>query len=1036
MSAFFIRRPVFAWVIAILIMLGGLLALKTLPVAQYPEIAPTTISIQAAYPGADALTVENSVTRIIEQAMTGLDHLQSMSSSSDSTGTVEISLTFSRAATADVAQMQVQNKLQQITSQLPASVQSEGLSVSNSSSNFLMIIGFVSTDGRMNATDLDDYVSSALNDTLKRVPGVGNTQLFGAGYAMRLWLDPHRLAQYSLMPGDIETAVRAQNTQVSAGQLGAQPARGGQQLNVTVTAQSRLQTPEQFGTIILKSTTDGASVRLRDVARIELGAQTYTYNTRYNGMPTSGLGINLATGANAISTAEAVKSAIERVKTSLPEGVAVVYPYDTTPFVSVSIKGVVKTLVEAIALVFFVMLLFLQNLRATLIPTLAIPVVLLGTFGVLAMFGYSINTLTMFAMVLSIGLLVDDAIVVVENVERVMAEEGLSPVAATQKSMKEISGALISIASVLSAVFVPMAFFAGSTGVIYRQFSVTIVSAMLLSALVALILTPALCATLLKKHPPQAHGPGFSRWFNQRFDRTSLAYRRGVAGMLLRSRRYLLIFAGIVTLTVWMFIRLPTAFLPQEDQGVLITSVQLPAGAMQDRTEKVLDDITRYYLEKETAAVEGVMAITGFGFGGAGQNVGMLFVRLKDFDHRRGASLSAEAVAQRTNEAFSRIKDGQAFTLTPPAIQDMGNSDGFDLFLQDINGEGREKLQQVRDRLLKTASADTQLANVRQNGQEETTQLRIDIDRAKAAALGLDLSDINNTLSAAWGSHYINDFIDRGRIKKVYMQSDTDYRMQPQDLDSWQVRNGTGEMVPFSSFARGHWYNGPLRLERYNGVAALEIQGEAAAGVSSGDAMNAVERIMKTLPAGYAHAWTGISYEEQLAGNQATALYLISALVVFLCLAALYESWIIPFAVMLSVPVGIAGALLAAHLTGQSNDIYFKVGLLATIGLAAKNAILIVEFALAKQARGATLVEAALDAARQRLRPILMTSLAFILGVLPLALASGAGSGAQNAIGIGVLGGMLAATLPGIFFVPLLYVTVCRTLRGRKQRSR
>ncbi|NIF89416.1 efflux RND transporter permease subunit [Burkholderia sp. Cy-637] len=1031
MSEFFIRRPIFAWVLAITVMLGGLLALRTLPVAQYPEIAPTTISIFATYPGADARTVENSVTRVIEQGMTGVDNLQYMSASSESTGEVEIRLTFTNRADPDVAQMQVQNKLQLVTSQLPTIVQTSGLTVTKSSASFLMVVGFASTDGKLDSADLDDFVVSAMNDTIKRVPGVGNTQLFGAAYAMRIWLDPAKLHRYALMPGDIEDALRAQNAQVAAGQLGAQPAVPGQQLNATVTAQSRLQTPAQFGNVIVKSGADGAIVRLRDVARIELGAETYTYESRYNGMPASGLGVNLAPGANAIDTARAVKAAIASLAGTMPKGVQVFYPYDTTPFVTLSIEEVVKTLIEAVVLVFIVMFVFLQSVRATLIPALAIPVVLLGTLGVLALAGYSINTLTMFAMVLAIGLLVDDAIVVVENVERVMHEEGLSPREATRKSMREITGALVGIATVLSAVFVPMAFFSGSTGIIYRQFSVTIVTAMLLSVLVAMVLTPALCATLLRRGEDHAAKRGLAGWFNRNFDRGALAYRRGVQGVLARGRRFLLLFVLLVAVTGWMFVRLPGSFLPVEDQGTLITAVQLPAGAMRDRTEQVLSRVTDYYLKDEKHAVEGVMTVAGYGFGGSGQNVGIAFIRMKDFKDRRKADWSAQAVAQRAQAAFSAIRDAQVYALLPPAIDGMGTSNGFDFFLQDVNGAGHERLNAIRDRLLAAAGKSALLANTRPNGQEDTPQFAVEVDQSKASTLGLNLADVNTTLSVAWGSDYVNDFIDRGRVKRVYVQSDAGFRMHPSDLDHWYVRGSGGEMVPFSSFAAGRWSFGATRLERYNGMSALEIQGEAAPGVSSGDAMREIDRLVASLPAGFRHEWTGLSFEERLSGNQAAALYAISVLVVFLCLAALYESWSIPFAVMLSVPVGIAGALAGAFLFGQTNDVYFKVGLLTTIGLAAKNAILIVEFALEREARGASLLEATLDAARQRLRPILMTSFAFILGVLPLALARGAGSGAQNAIGVGVLGGMIAATVLGIFFVPLLFVSVRRVFRGQ-----
>ncbi len=805
MSEFFIRRPIFAWVLAITVMLGGLLALRTLPVAQYPEIAPTTISIFATYPGADARTVENSVTRVIEQGMTGVDNLQYMSASSESTGEVEIRLTFTNRADPDVAQMQVQNKLQLVTSQLPTIVQTSGLTVTKSSASFLMVVGFASTDGKLDSADLDDFVVSAMNDTIKRVPGVGNTQLFGAAYAMRIWLDPAKLHRYALMPGDIEGALRAQNAQVAAGQLGAQPAVPGQQLNATVTAQSRLQTPAQFGNVIVKSGADGAIVRLRDVARIELGAETYTYESRYNGMPASGLGVNLAPGANAIDTARAVKAAIASLSGTMPKGVQVFYPYDTTPFVTLSIEEVVKTLIEAVVLVFIVMFVFLQSVRATLIPALAIPVVLLGTLGVLALAGYSINTLTMFAMVLAIGLLVDDAIVVVENVERVMHEEGLSPREATRKSMREITGALVGIATVLSAVFVPMAFFSGSTGIIYRQFSVTIVTAMLLSVLVAMVLTPALCATLLKRGEDHAARRGLAGWFNRHFDRGALAYRRGVQGVLARGRRFLLLFVLLVAVTGWMFVRLPGSFLPVEDQGTLITAVQLPAGAMRDRTEQVLSRVTDYYLKDEKHAVEGVMTVAGYGFGGSGQNVGIAFIRMKDFKDRRRADWSAQAVAQRAQAAFSAIRDAQVYALLPPAIDGMGTSNGFDFFLQDVNGAGHERLNTIRDRLLAAAGKSPLLANTRPNGQEDTPQFAVEVDQSKASTLGLNLADVNTTLSVAWGSDYVNDFIDRGRVKRVYVQSDAGFRM-PRSL----VRARLGRRDGAVLLVRG----GPLELRR------------------------------------------------------------------------------------------------------------------------------------------------------------------------------------------------------------------------------
>ncbi len=1031
MSRFFIDRPIFAWVIAIVIMLAGALSILTLSISQYPQIAPTTVSISATYSGADAATVENSVTKVIEQGMTGIDNLDYMTSTSTSTGQASISLTFNNKADSDVAQMQVQNKLQLVTAQLPTTVQTSGIVVSKSTSNFLMVVGFVSTDGKLNSNDLADYVSSTLNDTLKRIEGVGNTQIFGSGYAMRIWVDPDKLAKYQLMVSDVTTAIQAQNSQVSAGQLGALPQRKGQQLNATVTAKSRLQTPEQFENIILKSQSNGSLVRLNDVATVELGAESYTTSSTYNGHPSAGLAVMLASGANAINTAEAVRTTINNLKQTLPPNVEVVYPYDTTPFVKLSIEDVVKTLFEAIVLVFIVMFIFLQNIRATLIPTLAVPVVLLGTFGVLSLFGYSINTLTMFGMVLAIGLLVDDAIVVVENVERVMEEEGLSPREATIKSMEEITGALIGIATVLSAVFIPMAFFSGSVGIIYRQFSVTIVSAMILSVIVALILTPALCATILKKPKHGAKEKGLFGWFNRNFDRATHRYQRGVHGMIRLSIVFLLVFVLIGGGVAYLFNRLPSSFLPDEDQGILLTAIQLPPGATDSRTWTVLNRVKDYYLNNEKDYVEGAFAVAGFGFSGQGQNVGIVFVRLKDFDQRQTPQSKAQAIAGRAMGAFSKIKDGSVFALAPPAIPGFGSSSGFDFFIKDINGAGHAALIQARNQLLGAAAKNPKLFGTRPNGQEDTPQYSVNIDQEKASALNITLSDIDATLSTAWGGTYVNDFIDRGRVKKVYVQADKNFRMQPEDFGRWYVRNSGGDMVPFSAFSNGQWTYGSPRLERYNGSSAVEIQGAAAPGVSSGDAMNEIDKIMASLPPGFSHEWTSLSAQEKLSGNQASQLYAISILVVFLALAALYESWSIPLAVMLSVPIGIFGALLAATLFGQSNDVYFKVGLLTTIGLAAKNAILIVEFAIEQQNQGKNLIDATLIAARQRLRPILMTSLAFILGVLPLAIANGAGSGSQNSIGIGVMGGMISATVLGVFFIPLLFVSVRRVFKGR-----
>ncbi|WP_431203050.1 efflux RND transporter permease subunit [Bradyrhizobium betae] len=1032
MSHFFIKRPIFAWVIAILIMLGGVLAIMRLPIAQYPQIAPTVVTITATYPGANAQTAENSVTKVIEQNMTGLDNLQYMSSSSTSTGAVSISLTFTNDADADIAQVQVQNKLQLATPLLPQVVQLQGIKVVKSSSSFLMVLGFVSEDGRLSASDIADYVASSINDPISRIAGVGQVQLFGAEYAMRIWLDPDKLAKYNLMPGDVTTAIQAQNTQVTAGQLGGLPAVGGQQLNATITSQSRLQTVEQFKDIILRTASTGQTVRIGDVARVELGSKSYDSVARYNGKPAAGMGISLATGANAVATSEAVKARIAQLTATMPEGLRVIYPYDTTPFVKLSIEKVVHTLFEAIALVFVVMFVFLQSWRATIIPTIAVPVVLLGTFGVLSLAGYSINTLTMFAMVLAIGLLVDDAIVVVENVERVMAEEKLGPREATEKSMREITGALVGIGVVLSAVFIPMAFFNGSVGIIYRQFALTIVTAMLLSVLVALVLTPALCATILK--PPGDHGAqrGFFGLFNRGFDRMADGYQRTAGAAIKRITAVIIAFAAIVASMVFLFQRLPSSFLPEEDQGTVITLIQLPVGATATRTLDVIKQVERQYLDHEKDAVQGVFAVSGYSFSGQGQNVGLAFVNLKPFDERKDAAASAQAVVGRAMGAFAKIRDAMVFAVLPPSIPGFGNAGGFDVYLQDTGGQGHEALIQARNQLLGQLAADKRVAQARPNGQDDTPQFNLDVDQAKATALGVNLSDLNTTLSAAWGGAYVNDFIDRGRVKQVYVQSDAPFRMDTSDIGRWYVRNASGSMVPFSALATNRWSFGSPRLERYNGVAAVELQGQAAQGISSGVAMQAVEEQMAKLPKGYGHEWTGLSFQERLTGSQTLYLYSISLLIVFLSLAALYESWSVPFAVMLTVLIGVLGALVGATLFNQANDVYFQVGLLTTIGLASKNAILIVEFALEQIAAGRSLVDATLHAARQRLRPILMTSLAFILGVLPLAVATGAGSASQNAVGIGVAGGMIAATSLGIFFVPALFVLVRRIFPGAR----
>ena len=1037
MPNFFIDRPIFAWVIAIIIMLAGGLSILKLPIAQYPTIAPPAISITAMYPGADAETVQNTVTQVIEQNMNGIDHLMYMSSNGDSTGTATITLTFESGTDPDIAQVQVQNKLALATPLLPQEVQQQGISVEKASSSFLMVVGVINTNGTMNQDDISDYVAANMKDAISRTSGVGDVQLFGSQYAMRIWMDPNKLNNFQLTPVDVISALKAQNAQVAAGQLGGTPPVKGQQLNASIVAQTRLTNTEEFGNILLKVNQDGSQVRLRDVARIELGGENYDVIAKFNGQPASGLGIKLATGANALDTANAIRAELKKMEPFFPSGLKIVYPYDTTPFVQISIHEVVKTLVEAIILVFLVMYLFLQNFRATLIPTIAVPVVLLGTFAILALFGFSINTLTMFGMVLAIGLLVDDAIVVVENVERVMAEEGLPPKEATRKSMGQIQGTLVGIAMVLSAVFIPMAFFGGSTGAIYRQFSITIVSAMALSVLVALILTPALCATMLKPIQKGSHGAttGFFGWFNRMFDKSTHHYTDSVGNILRSTGRYLVLYLIIVVGMAWLFVRLPSSFLPDEDQGVFLSMAQLPAGATQERTQKVLDEMTNYYLTKEKDNVESVFAVNGFGFAGRGQNTGIAFVSLKDWSQRPGEENKVEAITGRAMGYFSQIKDAMVFAFNLPAIVELGTATGFDFQLIDQAGLGHEKLTQARNQLFgMVAQHPDVLSGVRPNGLEDTPQFKVDIDQEKAQALGVSISDINTTLGAAWGGSYVNDFIDRGRVKKVYIMSEAKYRMLPEDIGNWYVRGSDGQMVPFSAFSTSRWEYGSPRLERYNGLPSMEILGQATPGKSTGEAMNLMEELAGKLPAGIGYDWTGMSYQERLSGNQAPALYAISLIVVFLCLAALYESWSIPFSVMLVVPLGVVGALLAATFRGLTNDVYFQVGLLTTIGLSAKNAILIVEFAkdlMDKEGKG--LIEATLEAVRMRLRPILMTSLAFILGVMPLVISSGAGSGAQNAVGTGVMGGMITATVLAIFFVPVFFVVVRRRFSRKNE---
>jgi len=1033
LSRFFIERPIFAIVIAVVISLAGALAIRTLPVAQYPTIAPPQVGIGAYYPGADAQTAQESVTQVIEQQLQGLDHLLYFTSDSEANGNINISAVFEPGTNPDIAQVQVQNKLAQATPLLPTEVAQQGIGVYKSGASFLMIVALYDTSGRYTDIDISDYLNSRLRDPLSRVNGVGSVNVFGGQYAMRIWLDPYKMNNFKLMPSDVQSALAAQNIQVPAGEIGGQPSVPQQQLDATITAQARLRTVDQFRNVILKTQPDGSQVRLGDVGRVELGADGYGFVSRVNGHAASGMAIRLAPGANALQTAEAVKKRAIELAANFPPGVQLAFPVDTTTFIKLSIRQVVVTLIAAIVLVIGVMYLFLQNWRVTLIPAMAVPVVLLGTFGVLAAAGLSINSLTLFAMVLAIGLLVDDAIVVVENVERIMSEEGLSPKEATIKSMTEITGALVGIALVLTAVFLPMAFFGGSTGAIYRQFSVTIVSAMVLSVLVALILTPALCANLLK---PVAKGEfgarrGFFGWFNRTFANAVRRYEATAGRLIARPLPALIFYAGVIALMAVLFLTLPSAFLPEEDQGALLTSFALPNGAEQARTVAVAKQIEHYFLTTEKDNIDNAFLVTGFSFAGNGQNQGMAFVHLRDWKDRHGAANRAPAIARRATEAFSKIRDAQAFVLVPPAVQSLGNSSGFDLELEDQAGLGHDKLTQARKDLVDMGSKDPLLSNVRFNGLDDTTQLHVDIDQAKAKALGLDLAEVNNTLSAAWGGAFVNNFIDRGRVKQVYLQADAPFRTSPEDIGRWFVRGTTGAMAPFSAFTSWRWITGPSQLQRYNGVAAMEIQGEPAAGKSTGVALAEIQRLIGKLPLGIGFEWTGISYQEKLSGAQAPALYGISILVVFLCLAALYESWTIPLSVMLVIPLGVVGALLAATLRGFYNDVYFQVGLLTTIGLSAKNAILIVQFADEAEKRGATPREAALEAARLRLRPILMTSLAFIAGVFPLAISTGAGAGSQNDIGTGVIGGMLAATVLAIFFVPMFFVGVRSIFRTR-----
>lgn len=1036
-SKFFLDRPVFAWVIAIIIMAGGCLAIYNLPISQYPPLAPPSIYIMAFYPGASAETVENSVTQIIEQKMTGLDKMIYMSATSDSSGTSRIELTFAPGTDPDLAWAKVQNKLQLAMPSLPEAVQRTGITVGKATRNYLLMIGLISEDGSMDGNDLRDYAQSNLEKVLARVPGVGEVEVFGSQYAMRIWLNPDKLVDYNLTFEDVISAIRTYNVEVSAGQLGGAPAQKGQRLNASIIVQSLLKTPEEFADIPLRINPDGSIVRIADVGRTELGTDAYDIEGFYNGKPSAILAIRMTAGANALDTANRVKEKMEEMSRFFPPGMKVVYPYDTTPFVRVAIGEVVKTLFEAILLVFLVMWLFLGSLRATIIPTIAVPVVLLGTFAILGIFGFSINMLTMFAMVLAIGLLVDDAIVVVENVERIMREEGLSPREATRKSMDQITSALIGIGLVLSAVFGPMAFFPGSTGIIYRQFSVTIISAMLLSVLVALILTPVLCATFLKPirpgHLPSEDTIPILRPFFTRFDRLFFRVRdfyvRLVEHSFSRVLRYVIIYILIILSVGFVLLRLPTAYLPEEDQGALLVQVIMPTGATLEQTKDVLNEIQHYFQTNEKEAVESCMTVAGIGFSGRGQNNGMVFVKLKDWHLRNRKELKVKSIAERATMAFFRIRNAMIFAFPPPSVIELGNATGFDFQLLDRGGVGHEKLMMARNQLLAMAWQDRRLKNVRPNGMEDVPQYRIDIDWEKAGALGVPIQSIHNTISAAFGSAYVNDFIQGGRVKRVYVQADAPYRMLPKDIERLYVRNRSGKMVPFSSFSEERWTMGSPRLERYNGFPSINIWGEPAPGRSSGEAMRVMEEIVSKLPQGIGYEWTGLSYQERMATGQAPILYAFSIFVIFLCVAALYESWAIPIANLLMLPLGVFGALMATWLRGLHNDVYFQIGFLTTLGLSTKNAILIIQFAKDRISRGQGLIEATLGAARVRFRPVIMTSLAFFFGVLPLAISKGAGAGAMNAIGTAVVGGMLSATFIDLIYIPLFFVIVSRLFK-------
>jgi multidrug efflux pump len=1030
MSKYFIDRPIFAWVIAIVIMLSGLVAILNLPVAQYPTVAPPSISISASYSGASAKAVEDSVTQVIEQSMTGLDNLLYMSSTSDSSGSAKITLTFSAETDPDIAQVQVQNKLQQVSSRLPTAVQNAGTSVTKSTSGFISVTSIYSEDGSMSASDIQDYANSSIKDVVSRVNGVGSVTIFGPSYAMRIWLDPAKLNSYQLTPIDVSSAVSAQNSQVTVGQLGGAPSVDSQLINATITAQSLLSSADEFKDILLKVNEDGSQVRIKDVARVELNGESLSVVPKYHGLATSGIAITLASGANSLDTQAAVDERLAELEKGFPKGLKLAKAMDTNPFIRISIEEVVQTLFEAIALVFFIMLLFLQNWRATLIPTIAVPVVLLGTFGIMSVLGFSINTLSMFGMVLAIGLLVDDAIIVVENVERIMHKEKLSPLEATRKSMGQITGALIGMTTVLAVVFIPMAFMSGSTGIIYKQFSLTIVSAMFLSVLVALVLTPVLCSTLLKPADKEKNIRIFGL-FNRLFDRSLIGYNSSITHVLGRPIRFVVLYVLLLVAGSWMYASLPSSFLPNEDQGSFMVMASLPNGSTLKQTEAVMDDVRTYFKENEQETVNGVFDVSGFNFAGSGQNAAMGFVDLKDWSERTTEGTDLNSIIGRSMQYFSQYKNASIFAFNSPAIRELGTSSGFDFYLEDIGNISHDQLIAIRNELLGKAAQSPILAKVRPNGLEDNAQFFLDIDYEKAKAFGIEVADINQTLSIAWGSSYVNDFIDRGRSKKVYIQADAPYRMTPEDMNLWFVRNNKNQMVPISAFTSSHWGKGSPQLKRYNGNSAVEILGEAAPGYSTGDAMDEINRIVTELSPSVQVSWTGMSYQELEAGDQAPILYGISILMVFLCLAALYESWTIPIAIILVVPLGILGALCATMFRGLENDVYFQVGLLTTIGLAAKNAILIVEFAKEQMEKGIDLIEATVHACEMRLRPIIMTSLAFILGVLPLVISTGAGSNARNAIGTSVMGGMILATILVIFFAPLFFVLICKLFKSR-----